>query len=129
MSEKLLISEGRDNNFEGKSNEELFKQALAEGLNRRFDKTLEEAKKLEQIEEMANFLINHTCMSDFQAEIASRMLYNADYRRVIMCKDCAYRDTENCSLTYWDGEALVSNVSGCDFCSGVKAKDSEEGRG
>ena len=38
--------------YEAKSNEELFKQALVEGLNRHFDKTIEEAKKIEQIEEM-----------------------------------------------------------------------------
>lgn len=34
-----------------------------------------------QIEEMAFDLENHTCMSQFQAEIASRMLYNAGYRK------------------------------------------------
>lgn len=37
----LLISEDDSNNFEVKSNEELFKQALVEGLNRHFDKTIE----------------------------------------------------------------------------------------
>ena len=35
----------------------------------------------EQIEEMARDLENHTCMSQFQAEIASRMLYIKDYRK------------------------------------------------
>ena len=34
-----------------------------------------------QIEEMAKDLENHTCMSEYQAEIASRMLYNAGYRK------------------------------------------------
>lgn len=34
-----------------------------------------------QIEEMAKDLENHTCMSQFQSEIASRMLYNAGYRK------------------------------------------------
>ena len=48
--EILLITENESNNFEVKSNNELFKQALVEGLNRHFDKTIEEAKKMEQIE-------------------------------------------------------------------------------
>ena len=34
-----------------------------------------------QIEEMAKDLENHTCMSEFQAEIASRMLYAKGYRK------------------------------------------------
>ena len=33
------------------------------------------------IEEMANDLENHTCMSQFQAAIASRMLYAKGYRK------------------------------------------------
>ena len=35
-----------------------------------------------QIEEMARDLKNHTCMSEFQAEIASRMLWILGYRKV-----------------------------------------------
>lgn len=34
-----------------------------------------------QIEEMAKDLENHTCMSQFQAEIASKMLYAKGYRK------------------------------------------------
>lgn len=34
-----------------------------------------------QIEEMASNLENHTCMSSFQAEIASRTLYILGYRK------------------------------------------------
>lgn len=34
-----------------------------------------------QIEEMASDLENHTCMSQYQAEIASRMLYAKGYRK------------------------------------------------
>jgi hypothetical protein len=37
--------------------------------------------KEKQIEEMAFDLENHTCMSQFQAEIASRMLYILGYRK------------------------------------------------
>jgi hypothetical protein len=40
LDEKLPINEDKSNNLEVKSNEELFKQALVEGLNRRFDKTI-----------------------------------------------------------------------------------------
>ena len=50
---ELLINQNKSNNFDVKSNNELFKQALVEGVNRRIDKTIEEAKKIEQIEEMA----------------------------------------------------------------------------
>lgn len=56
------------------------------------------------------------------AQIVAETLYDADYRRVIMCKDCVYRDTEGCQFTYWDGGRLVSNVSDNDFCSGAKMK-------
>lgn len=34
-----------------------------------------------QIEEMVKDLENHTCMSEYQAEIASRMLYIKGYRK------------------------------------------------
>lgn len=37
--------------------------------------------KEKQIEEMAEELENHTCMSQFQAEIASRILYTLGYRK------------------------------------------------
>jgi hypothetical protein len=36
----LLINENKSNNFDVKSNKELFKQALVEGVNRRIDKTI-----------------------------------------------------------------------------------------
>lgn len=59
----LLINENKSNNsdfksnnFDVKSNEELFKQALVEGLNRHFDKAIEQAKKNEQIEGMRELI-------------------------------------------------------------------------
>ena len=64
---QLLISQDKSNNFDVKSNEELFKQALVEGLNRRFDREIEEAKKIEQIEEMAEccpYFWNGACTVD-----------------------------------------------------------------
>lgn len=79
----LLITENKSNNFDVKSNEELFKQALVEGLNRHFDKTIEEAKKIEQIEEMAR-IINRANgrddTSDYYLQDATD-LYNAGYRK------------------------------------------------
>lgn len=60
------------------------------------------------------------------AKATAEKLYNADYRKVIHCKDCEYRDTEGCSLTYWNGGELVSNVEDNDFCSGAKMKGGAE---
>lgn len=37
--------------------------------------------KQEQIEEMSYELLDHTCMSSYQAEIASNVLYELGYRR------------------------------------------------
>lgn len=37
-------------------NKELFKQALVEGMNRHFDKIIEQEKRIEQIEEMAKII-------------------------------------------------------------------------
>lgn len=102
VSEKdklLLINENKSNNFDVKSNEELFKQALVEGVNRHFDKTIEEAKKIEQIEEMAEIIhkadVNNDtntiyfplsmaeCLNKHGAKRTNESiaLYNAGYRK------------------------------------------------
>ena len=39
--------------------------------------------KEKQIEELIRDLVNHTCMSQFQAEIAARMLFQLGYRKQI----------------------------------------------
>lgn len=67
------------------TNEELFKQALVEGLNRRFDKAIEEAKKMEQIEEMTE-TINDLYGADamyygVDSYGIATALYNAGYRK------------------------------------------------
>ena len=70
-------------------------------------------------------LYYEVCKDGFCAEA----LYNAGYRKqsdVVRCKDCAYRDTEGCPLTYWNGGELVSNVEDDDFCSGAKMKGGAE---
>ena len=53
-------------------------------------------------------------------------LYAENYRKVICCKDCADRDTEECPLTYWNGSELVSDVKDNDFCSGARPKNEKE---
>lgn len=64
------------------TNEELFKQALVEGLNRRFDKAIEEAKKIEQIEEMADKLYYNTpILEEETCNIVAEYLYNTGYRK------------------------------------------------
>lgn len=71
-AEELLINQDKSNNFDVKSNEELFKQALVEGVNRRIDKDL-------QIGEMAKVIAkaDDTCRSRTIAEA----LYNAGCRK------------------------------------------------
>ena len=106
VSEKdklLLINENKSNNFDVKSNEELFKQALVEGLNRRFDREIEEAKKIEQIEEMAKTLKDYTKGKHIMAssvilEDYAEALYNAGYRKY----PCSIGDTVYCIWQYSD---------------------------
>ena len=90
----LLINENKSNNsdfksnnFEVKSNEELFKQALVEGLNRHFDKTIEEAKKIEQIEEMIEIV--KPFVSGLACEEESGSCELTD------CRSCNARDLSN----------------------------------
>ncbi len=77
-------SDFKSNNFDVKSNNELFKQALVEGLSNKFDKTIEEAKQNEQIEEMATTIYNgcsyETLYTDDCLWLAQD-LYNAGYRK------------------------------------------------
>lgn len=87
----------------------------------------------EQIEEMAKVIDEYTeplsardiHKADFSERFAEA-LYNANYRKVIHCKDCAYRDTEGCPNTYWNGGELESNVEDDSFCSGAKMKGGAE---
>lgn len=76
-------------------NKELFKQALVEGVNRRFDKALEEEAEVviansattteKQIEEMAKDLAKHSvfynggCLMNYSN--TAKLLYNAGYRK------------------------------------------------
>ena len=83
-AEELLISQDKSNNFDVKSNNELFKQALVEGVNRHIDKTIEEEKKIEQIEEMAKIIYDNRPIPEIwqeDAEEIAHILYNAGYRK------------------------------------------------
>ena len=70
----LLINQDKSNNFEGKSNNELFKQALVEGVNRHIDKDL-------QIEEMAEIIEEKNCIG-------------------VLCSECEFFNNSRCSKLY-----------------------------
>lgn len=79
----LLINENKSNNFDVKSNNELFKQALVEGVSRHFDKIIEQEK---QIEEIAKYLCKSyspycSMCPDCYAEEEATALYNAGYQK------------------------------------------------
>ena len=107
---ELLINQDKSNNFEGKSNNELFKQALVEGVNRHIDKDL-------QIEEMVKIIEEKNCIGVLCSECEffnnsrcskfyiAKALYNAGYRKQIegeweiavnsveaafICSECGY---------------------------------------
>ena len=82
----LLITENKSNNFDVKSNNELFKQALVEGLNRRFDREIEEAKKIEQIEEMARDI----CKLGISCEECTMLARKTNQTREQYCKAFEY---------------------------------------
>lgn len=77
---------------ENKSNEELFKKALVEGVNRHIDKTIEEEKQIEEMARVAYASIEATDMSYFgigidevqcnaEAHSVAQELYKAGYRK------------------------------------------------
>ncbi len=95
-----------------------------------------EKQMKEQIEELWNIITtdcDNKCVGcEFENDDwcfthrVVREIYKAGYRKVIHCKDCAYRDTEGCPNTYWNGGELESNVEDDSFCSGAKMKGGAE---
>lgn len=81
----LLINQNKSNNFEVKSNNELFKQALVEGVNRRIDKTIEKENQIEQIGEMAKIIdkrCERGCPNPINCDVCiATLLYEAGYRK------------------------------------------------
>ena len=63
--------------------------------------------KEKQIEEMAKDLENHTCMSQFQAEIASKMLHIKGYRKASEVAREIFEDLEKNMITYGEVESAV----------------------
>lgn len=65
------------------------------------DKQIE---NIRQIEEMAKDLENHTCMSQFQAEIASRMLHIKGYRKASEVAREIFEEIEKLSHRFMNDE-------------------------
>ena len=103
----LLINQNKSNNFDVKSNEELFKQAINEGLTNKFDKILEESKKNEQIEELTTELIKTKSYGTLNS--VALHLYNAGYRKQ--------------SEGHWITPTVIGgrafNVPHCSVCEGI----------
>lgn len=75
---ELLINQTKSNNFEVKSNNELFKQALVEGVNRHFDRDLQIAEMTETINELYGADAMYYGVDSYGIAAA---LYNAGYRK------------------------------------------------
>lgn len=148
----LLINENKSNNFDVKSNEELFKQALVEGVNRHIDKTIDKEK---QIEEIAKYLCKSyspycSMCPDCYAEEEATALYNAGYRKhtdrflakengeiiPLLPKQSEGHWIENeddfwvmcseCGTEFLDDQiGIVNTYNYCPFC-GAKMKGGEE---
>jgi hypothetical protein len=146
-AELLLINENKSNNFDVKSNNELFKQALVEGVSRHFDKIIEQEK---QIEEMAEIIhkadVNNDtntiyfplsmaeCLNKHGAKRTNESiaLYNAGYRKqsegewndniIGFCNVCM-----NCGAIV-ERSAIKNNSGKLNFCPncGAKMKGGEE---
>lgn len=110
--------------YEAKSNEELFKQALVEGVNRRIDKTIEKEKQIADIardfnkgmcsdRESVESCEECVCASEWCLfyEIATK-LYNAGYRKQSEGEWIGEADG------YADGEFVydVWHCSECNHC-------------
>ena len=74
--------------------------------------------KEKQIEEMARNLEEHTCMSQFQAEIASRMLYQLDYRKASDVAEEIFAEIEVVLNIMFEEHAMLGHT---DYNAVVKA--------
>jgi hypothetical protein len=109
----------KSNNFDVKSNEELFKQALVEGVNRHIDKAIEKEK---QIEEMARTICKHyntekcTKCGEYpycSVGLYAEALYNAGYRKQSEGEWISNRQTDE----------LI-----CNLCGAIAPVDCEKER-
>lgn len=87
-----------------------------------------------QIEEMAKDLENHTCMSEYQAKIASKMLYIKGYRKSADVAEEIFAEIKRIGgcldgirLNQWDIADLEKKYIGKD--TNVTTKESEKDNG
>jgi hypothetical protein len=77
----LLINENKSNNFDVKSNNELFKQALVEGVNNRIDKDLQIGEMVDDIDTYIESVdVKHWYSDELDEGLAER-LYNEGWRK------------------------------------------------
>ena len=136
---ELLINQDKSNNFDVKSNEELFKQALVEGVNNHIDKTIEKEKQIEEMAEIihkadVNNDTNTICFPLSMAEClnkhgakrtnASIALYNAGYRKQSEGEwviEGVYFKTMHCSVCNHTANSIFEKTLYCPNC-GSKMK-------
>ena len=83
--------------------------------------------KTGQIKEMYEQIKYSTGSYTLDAKSCAEILYEyCGYRKVILCKNCADRNTEGCPLASWDGDTLVSNTEDDGFCSFARTKEEGE---
>ena len=76
-----------------------------------------------QIEEMAKDLENHTCMSEYQAEIASKMLYIKGYRKASEVSREIFAEIGELINQYLDGRIYTHDF--CTYLAELKKKYTE----
>lgn len=124
----LLINQNKSNNFDVKSNEELFKQALVEGLNRRFDREIEEAKKIEQIEQIEG-MSRDICPLNVPCEECTMLAKQMGQSKKQYCKPLQYakraykKGWRKQSEGHWITPTVIGgrafNVPHCSTCKGI----------
>lgn len=141
--ELLLINQDKSNIFDVKSNEELFKQALIEGVNRRIDREIEKEKQIEEMAEYMAYISHSECgikscddckhcgktsieTADCTDYLIAEALYNAGYRKqseVVRCKDCkyCYQVGKIKACRHWNSHSTTDDA----YCSYAEMKGGE----
>ena len=121
----LLINQNKSNNFEVKSNNELFKQALVEGVNRHIDKTIEKEKPIEEMIHLLNMGLKPVKETYGTDEIA-KILYNAGYRKQNVGKWIRIgQDSSKCSLCGKEHNGGMNIAYFCPNC-GARMRGGEK---
>ena len=127
----LLINENKSNNFDVKSNEELFKQALVEGVNNHIDKTIEKEKQIEEMAAMIKNCKEIDCSDFIDCHLCiATQLHNAGYRKQSEGENVAIYPSSafECSECHWGDWDLLTADSAYKYCPncGAKMKGGEE---